>query len=55
VVSDSSGQTVAAASLPPESNLKAMVLPEVYRRAGSWRLRLVIQGYAGGLAAFVTE
>lgn len=32
-----------------------MILMEVYRRGEDWRCRLLAQGYAGGLAALVTD
>ncbi|MEU5882660.1 TerD family protein [Spirillospora sp. NPDC047279] len=34
---------------------KAIIALEVYRRAGAWKVRAVGQGYAGGLAALVTD
>lgn len=54
-VADTSGTPLAAASFQADAQLAAMILLEVYRRAGAWRLRLLAQGYAGGLAALVTE
>ena len=54
-VADAAGVTLAAASFQAEAGLSAMILLEVYRRAGAWRLRLIAQGYAEGLAALVTE
>ena len=38
-----------------ESNEAAMVLAEVYRRQGSWKLRAVSQGYDIGLAGLATD
>ena len=54
-VTDPGGTTLAAASFQAEAGFAAMILLEVYRRAGQWRLRLLAQGYAGGLVALVTE
>jgi stress response protein SCP2 len=54
-VADTFGTPLAAASFQADAHLAAMILLEVYRRAGAWRLRLLAQGYAGGLAALVTE
>lgn len=54
-VADTAGTPLAAASFQADAQLAAMILLEVYRRAGAWRLRLLAQGYAGGLAALVTE
>lgn len=54
-VADSSGTPLAGASFEAGAELAAVILLEVYRRAGTWRLRLLAQGYAGGLAALVTE
>ncbi len=34
---------------------KALIFGELYRRAGNWKVRAVGQGYAGGLAALVTD
>ena len=34
---------------------RALVLGELYRRAGSWRLRAVGQGWEGGLAGLATD
>ena len=36
------------------SSERALIVCEVYRRAGQWKLRAVGQGYDGGLAAAVT-
>ncbi|HYU86065.1 MAG TPA: TerD family protein [Kribbellaceae bacterium] len=44
-----SGEVVAEFR-PPEPAPGAVVLVEVYRREGGWRVRAVGQGYAGGLA-----
>ncbi|MFL6074858.1 MAG: DUF4041 domain-containing protein [Mycobacteriales bacterium] len=49
------GRPIASATFPCESGYRAMILLEVYRRGEQWRCRLLAQGYAGGLAALVTE
>lgn len=49
------GQLLAAATFTAEAAHRAMILFEVYRRAGAWRCRLIAEGYNGGLAALVTE
>jgi len=41
---------VLAEFRPPEPAPGAVVLAEVYRREGGWKVRAVGQGYAGGLA-----
>jgi hypothetical protein len=37
------------------SSENAFIIPELYRRNGSWKVRHVAQGYNGGLAAIATE
>jgi stress response protein SCP2 len=54
VLSDT-GQLRAAATFTSDAAYRAMILFEVYRRAGAWRCRLIAEGYTGGLAALVTE
>jgi tellurite resistance protein TerA len=54
-VGDVNGRVLATATFPAESDFRAMILIEIYRRNGQWRCRLLAQGYAGGLAALVTE
>ncbi len=54
-VRDGSGTEVASftpAGLGPE---KALLLIEVYRRQGAWKVRAVGQGYASGLAGIATD
>ncbi|MBN6543718.1 TerD family protein, partial [Actinacidiphila bryophytorum] len=43
--------TFAPAGLGPET---ALVVVEVYRRGGAWKVRAVGQGYANGLAGIAT-
>lgn len=52
---DRNSAPLAAATFPADATHRAMILFEVYRRQGHWRCRLLAQGYAGGLAALVTE
>ncbi|MBL7493409.1 VWA domain-containing protein [Frankia sp. AgB1.9] len=51
----STGQEVATFTAPPLGPEKALVVVEVYRRAGSWKVRAVGQGYASGLAGLATD
>jgi stress response protein SCP2 len=44
--------TFAPAGLGPET---ALVVVEVYRRGGAWKVRAVGQGYANGLAGIATD
>jgi stress response protein SCP2 len=44
--------TFAPAGLGPET---ALVIVEVYRRGGAWKVRAVGQGYANGLAGIATD
>lgn len=53
-VADGRGR-VFARLLPPRERLAAVLLAEVYRRAGGWRLRAVGQGYADGLAGLARD
>lgn len=54
-VLDGLGSPVAEFPVPGLSDEAAVVCLEVYRRAGAWKVRAVGQGYAGGLAALVTD
>lgn len=45
---DTRGSVVATVSA--QAQLPAVVLVEIYRREGTWKIRAVGQGYAGGLA-----
>ncbi|WP_104530782.1 TerD family protein [Wenjunlia vitaminophila] len=48
--------TVLATFTPPRlSSETALVVAEVYRRQGTWKLRAVGQGYANGLAGIATD
>jgi stress response protein SCP2 len=54
-ISDASGAPVAhfvPTGLGPET---ALVIVEVYRRQGAWKVRAVGQGYASGLAGIATD
>ncbi|CAL9653439.1 DEDDh family exonuclease [Streptomyces sp. enrichment culture] len=48
---DSSGQPLARATLDAATTERTMLLAEVYRRGGAWRLRVVGQGYDHALDA----
>jgi stress response protein SCP2/predicted nuclease with TOPRIM domain len=54
-VRSGAGQLLASAAFSSDASHRAIILFEVYRRAGAWRCRLLAQGYTGGLAALVTE
>ncbi len=54
-VTDSAGVLVAEGLFEAEAHLMSMIVVEIYRRAGAWRMRLLAQGYEAGLAALVTE
>ena len=49
---DSDSGTAATFVLDAGTTERTMVLAEIYRRAGKWRLRAVGQGYDDDLAAF---
>ena len=55
VAIDSAGTRLATSELAPVGTESAMVLLELYRRDGSWKVRAVRQGYDGGLDALVTD
>ena len=54
-VLDGSGTPVVEFPVSGLSSEKALVCVEVYRRAGSWKVRAVGQGYANGLAGIATD
>ncbi|MEU7108223.1 TerD family protein [Streptomyces sp. NPDC046215] len=48
--------SVLATFTPPQLGTEtALVIVEVYRRAGAWKVRAVGQGYANGLAGIATD
>ncbi|WP_007518211.1 MULTISPECIES: VWA domain-containing protein [Pseudofrankia] len=49
------GTEVASFTAPPLGPEKALVVVELYRRAGAWKVRAVGQGYASGLAGLATD
>jgi stress response protein SCP2 len=51
----STGTEVASFTPPPLGPEKALVVLELYRRAGTWKVRAVGQGYASGLAGLATD
>lgn len=50
-----SGHDIYEINVIGEGNESAMVLAEVYRRNGTWKLRAVSQGYDAGLAGLATD
>ncbi|MBM7457549.1 TerD family protein [Rhodococcus coprophilus] len=52
---DSDEGTAATFVLDAGTTERTMVLTEIYRRAGKWRLRAVGQGYDDGLAALAVR
>ncbi|GGW18705.1 transport-associated protein [Streptomyces libani subsp. rufus] len=53
---DADGGAVLATFTPPQLGSEtALVVVEVYRRAGQWKARAVGQGYANGLAGIATD
>ncbi|MDT0379845.1 TerD family protein [Streptomyces sp. DSM 42041] len=55
-VRDAQSQAVIATFTPPGLGTEtALVVVEVYRRNGSWKVRAVGQGYANGLAGIATD
>jgi len=49
------GSVLAAFTPPQLGSETALVVIEVYRRAGAWKARAVGQGYANGLAGIATD
>ncbi|MDV9187246.1 TerD family protein [Streptomyces sp. SR27] len=49
------GTSVARYDVTDAAGETAMVLAELYRRAGGWKFRAVGQGYANGLAGLATD
>ncbi|MFR9676623.1 TerD family protein [Streptomyces sp. TR06-5] len=55
-VRDADTQAVVATFTPPGLGQEtALVVMEVYRRGGTWKVRAVGQGYANGLAGIATD
>lgn len=55
-VRDAASGAVIATFTPPALGAEtALVVVEVYRRAGAWKVRAVGQGYANGLAGIATD
>jgi stress response protein SCP2 len=55
-VRDADGGRVIATFTPPRLGTEtALVVVEVYRRGGAWKVRAVGQGYADGLAGIATD
>ncbi|RLV08187.1 stress-induced protein [Streptomyces griseocarneus] len=49
------GSVIATFTPPQLGTETALVIVEVYRRAGAWKVRAVGQGYANGLAGIATD
>lgn len=49
------GSVLATFTPPRLGSETALVVVEVYRRAGAWKVRAVGQGYSNGLAAIATD
>lgn len=49
------GSVIATFTPPQLGTETALVVVEVYRRAGAWKVRAVGQGYANGLAGIATD
>lgn len=54
-VSDQSGNRLFEYRIEGLSSESIVIALELYRRQGSWKVRAVGQGYAGGFAALVTD
>ncbi|MEV8096185.1 TerD family protein [Kitasatospora sp. NPDC085879] len=50
-----SGEVLVTFTPPQLSSETALVVVEVYRRGGAWKVRAVGQGYANGLAGIATD
>ncbi|WP_433660558.1 TerD family protein [Nocardia sp. CA-128927] len=55
IVSDAAGNRLFEYQIEGLSTESIVIALEVYRRQGSWKVRAVGQGYAGGFAALVTD
>ncbi|WP_405136184.1 TerD family protein [Nocardia sp. NBC_01388] len=55
IVSDTAGNRLYEYRIADLSAESIVVAVELYRRQGSWKVRAVGQGYAGGFAALVTD
>ncbi|OZC86001.1 stress protein [Rhodococcus sp. 06-418-5] len=54
-VSDAAGNVLYEYTIDGLSSESIVIALEIYRRQGSWKVRAVGQGYAGGFAALVTD
>ncbi|MFD3510721.1 TerD family protein [Nocardia sp. NPDC058666] len=55
IVSDASGNQLFSYTIEGLTTESIVIALELYRRQGSWKVRAVGQGYAGGFAALVTD
>ncbi|MFI1032704.1 CAP domain-containing protein [Streptomyces sp. NPDC020951] len=54
-VTDPQGRTLARFTPPPSQQETVLLLAELYRRGGGWKLRALGQGYADGLAGLARD
>lgn len=54
-VADAQGNALFHYSIDGLNTESIVIAVEIYRRSGSWKVRAVGQGYAGGFAALVTD
>ncbi|MGW7132492.1 CAP domain-containing protein [Streptomyces bobili] len=54
-VTDRQGRALALFTPPPARQETVLLLAEVYRRGGAWKLRALGQGYADGLAGLARD
>ncbi|WP_427915717.1 TerD family protein [Rhodococcus sp. KRD162] len=54
-ISDTAGNVLYEYTIDGLSSESIVIALEIYRRQGSWKVRAVGQGYAGGFAALVTD
>ncbi|MFJ7071945.1 CAP domain-containing protein [Streptomyces sp. NPDC098781] len=54
-VTDSGGRPIARFAPPRPREETVLLLPELYRRGGGWKLRALGQGYADGLAGLARD
>ncbi|WP_436772825.1 TerD family protein [Yinghuangia sp. YIM S09857] len=54
-VADASGGLIAGTAVDVAGGESAVVLAELYRNKGAWKLRAISQGYASGLAGLLRD
>ncbi len=55
VTADTDDATIATAVLDGATTERSMIIAEIYRRNGAWRLRALGQGYDFGLHEFARQ